>query len=190
MAVSIKIDSKQMKKTLNKLSTFPKEINKASSAAINRTLTFSNKKLKQEVKKTYNIKAGEIQSTIKIKKSNPSKLSGEIISDGNRLTLGRFSRSAGNWKKGKKIKVKVKKSGTKPINTTPKAFIANLNGNNHIVKREGKSRYPIKVLKTLSIPQMISNTKVSDVIMDETNKQLQKRLEHEVEYRLLKKMKG
>lgn len=185
MPVSIRIDDSQMKKTLAKLSEFHKEIPKATSAAINRTLTFANKKVKQEVKNTYNIKVGEIQRSIKIKKATPSKLAGEIISNGRRLTLSRFSKT-GKWKKGKTIKVKVKKSSVKTVNTSPSAFMISLTGNSHIVKREGDSRYPLEVLHTLSIPQMIATSKVSDKVMDESQSVLQKRTEHEVEYRLKK----
>ena len=185
MAVNIKIDDKEIKKTLKNLDKFPKQVPKAASAAINRTITFTNKKVSQEVRKIYNVKAGDIKSTIKIKRATPSNLSGEINSNGKRLTLKRFSRT-NKWKRGKPIKVKVKKTGAKVVNTSPKAFMTSLNGNGQILKRKGASQYPVEVLHTLSIPQMISNTEVSDSVMEEARQVLQKRIEHEVIYRLKK----
>ncbi len=186
MANVIKIDDRELKKAVEKLSQFPKQMPKATSSAINRTITFANKRLKQEVRKEYSIKNEDIQKTIEIKKANPSMLSASIKSSDRRLTLQRFSKNLGVWKKGKLIKVKVKKSGAKKLNTTPKAFALTLNGNIHVAKREGKKQYPIKVLRTLSIPQMISNKKIAQIVQQETQEKLKERIEHEVNYRLSK----
>lgn len=185
MAINIKIDDKELKQAIKKLSAFPKEIPKATSSAINRTIVFTNKRIKQEVRKVYSIKAGEIQKTLEVRKSNSNNLSASINSIGNRLTLGRFATSIGSWKKGRPIKVKIKKSG-RQINSTPKAFVTNVTGNTHIMRREGATSYPIKMLRTISVPQMISNAKVSETVMKEAQEQLQKRINHEVEYRLNK----
>lgn len=184
MAINLKIDDSELKKAVSKLSNVPKEIPKATAAAINRTLTFTRKRVNQEVRKTYNVKSSDITKTLEIHKANSSNLTAYIISKGGRLTLGRFARNTGSWKKGKPVKVKVKKSGIKTVNTSPRAFISGLTGNNHIVKRTGASRYPIKVLHTLSIPQMISNDNVSERVQEESSQKLQERINHEVEYRL------
>lgn len=189
MAVNIKIDDKELKKAVSKLSSFPKEIPKATAAALNRTITFTKKRINQEVRKEYNIKSGEVAKTLDVKKANPSNLTATIKSTGHRLTLGRFASNIKSWKKGRNIKVKVKRSGAKSLSTTPKAFITSLTGNSHIVKRVGKSSYPLKVLKTLSVPQMISNKDISKSISKEAGEQLEKRIKHEVEYRLSKYVK-
>ena len=189
MAINLKIDDKELKKAVSKLSSFPKEIPKATSSALNRTIIFTRKRVNQKVRKEYNIKSGEVSKTLEVKKANPSNLSAIIKSTGHRLTLRRFASNVGSWKKGKNIKVKIKRSGAKSVNTTPKAFITGLTGNSHIVKREGKSAYPIKVLRTLSVPQMISNKDISKSVMEEANEQLKKRINHEVEYRLNKYIK-
>lgn len=184
MPVSVQIDDRQLKSTLKKLSKFPKEVPKAASAAINRTLTFTNKTLKKEVRNVYNIKAGDIQSSLTLKRATPSSLVGQIQSDGRRLTLGRFVRGAS--KRGKPVKVRVKKAATKVVNTAPGAFVSSLTGNKQVLKRKGKSRYPVEVLHTLSIPQMISTVKVSNVIQTEAQRVLRQRTEHEVNFRLSK----
>lgn len=184
MAINLKIDDSELKKAVSKLGNFPKEMPKAAASAINRTLTFTRKRVNQEVRKTYNIKAGDVNKTLEIHKASASNLTAYIISKGKRLTLGRFGRNTGSWRKGKPVKVKVKKDGVKTVNTNPTAFIAGLTGNSHIVKRKGASRYPIEVLHTLSVPQMISNEKVSDKVQEEAREKLQERIDHEVKYRL------
>lgn len=189
MAINLKIDDKELKKAVSKLSSFPKEIPKATSSALNRTITFTKKRINQEVRKEYNIKSSEVSKTLEIRKANPSNLSALINSTGHRLTLGRFASNIGSWKRGKNIKVKIKRSGAKNLNTTPKSFIAGLTGNSHVVRRDGKSGYPIKVLRTLSVPQMIANKDISKSVMEEANEQLKKRINHEVEYRLSKHIK-
>ncbi len=189
MAINIKIDDSELKKAVSKLSSFPKEIPKATASALNRTLTFTKKRVNQEVRKTYNIKSSEVNKTLQVNKANSSKLSASIISKGNSLTIGRFTRNIASWKKGKLIKVKVKKSGAKGINTTPKAFIAGLTGNSHVVKRVGKAAYPIKVLHTLSVPQMIGNENITEKVMNEAGEKLSERINHEVEFRLSKHIK-
>lgn len=190
MSISLKIDDTELKKAVKKLSAFPKEVPKATNAALNRTITFVNKKIKKEVTNEYSIKSGEVQSTLKVKKSSTSSLSATITSTGNPLTLSHFPANLkAGWTKGAGIKVKVKKAGYKKVNSTPPAFVASLTGNLHIVKREGRKSYPIKVLRTVSIPQMISNTKVSESVMEEAQDQLEKRVQHEVEYRLSRLIK-
>ncbi|WP_459482111.1 phage tail protein [Clostridium saccharoperbutylacetonicum] len=185
MSVNIKIDDKELKKTVAKLGRFPNEIPKATSAALNRTITSVTKTIKKEVTSKYSIKSGEVAKTFKIRKANNGSLSAVISSQGQVLTLSHFPANLrAGWTGKAPIRVKVKKSGYKQINTTPGAFVASLGGNLHIVKRKTSNSYPIEVLKTLSIPQMISNTEISEKVMKDTGEQLQKRIEHEVEYRL------
>ena len=182
MAVEFKIDTKDLNKKLKKLSAFPKESRKAASSAINRTLTFTSKRVGQEVKKTYNIKLAEVKGGLTIKKANPGNLSGEINSRDRRLSLGRFVRG----KSKKAVKVRVKKGSTKKVNVSPSAFVVNLGGNKHVAKREGNTNYPIKVLRTLSVPQMISSKNVSQTIQKEAGEYLLKRANHEIDYRIKK----
>lgn len=185
MAVNLKVDDRELKNTIRKLTAFPKEIPKATSAALNRTITFTNKQVKKEVTSRYSVKSGEVAKTLRVKKANSSSLSATIVSKGNPLTLSHFPANLkSGWTKGAKLKVKVKKSGYKVINTKPTAFVTPLSGNLLIVKRKTKKRYPIEVLRTLSIPQMISNEEVNSKVVEESQKVLKKRIEHEVEYRL------
>lgn len=185
MAINIKIDDKELKKAVSKLSNFPKEIPKATSAALNRTITFVTKKVKKEVTSEYSIKSGEVAATFKIKKANSSSLTASISSKGRVLTLSHFPANLkAGWSKSANVKVKVKRTGYKQVNGEPQPFVASLGGNLQIVRRKTSKSYPIEVLKTLSIPQMISNAKINENVSREASEQLQRRIEHEVEYRL------
>ena len=187
MPVTIKIDDKELKKTVAKLRGVPKEIPKATSAAINRTITFVTKRVKKEVTNEYSTKAGEVAATFKIRKANSSNLTASINSKGRLLTLSHFPANLkAGWTKGTNVKVKVKRTGYKQVNGSPQPFVTSLGGNLQIVRRKTSKSYPIEVLKTLSIPQMISNTKINENISKEASEQLQKRIEHEVEFRLNK----
>ncbi|WP_160688327.1 phage tail protein [Clostridium sp. C2-6-12] len=187
MSINIKIDDRELKKTVAKLGGFPKEIPKATSAALNRTISFVTKTVKKEVTKEYSIKSGEVGATFKIRKASSSSLSASINSKGRVLTLSHFPANLkAAWTKGSSVKVKVKKSGYKQINSSPSAFVASVGGSLQIVRRKTSKRYPVEVLKTLSIPQMVSNIKINETVKKEAAEQLQKRVEHEVEYRLNK----
>lgn len=201
MGVGIKIDDKGLKQTIKKLSAFPKEIPKATVAALNRTATFANNRIKKEVIKKYSIKSAEVQQTLTMKKATTQNLTTYISSEGRRYTLAHFERNLKSAaKRGGAVKVQVKKGGTKTVNTQPGAFVASMSGPKKkrgvkktttsgiflIAQRVGAARYPIKVLRTLSVPQMISSNDISEIVLKESQSMLQKRIEHEVEYRLSK----
>lgn len=205
MAVGIKIDDKELKQAVKKLSAFPKEIPKATVAALNRTVTFANTRIKREVTRKYAIKSGEVQQTLTMKKATTQNLTTYITSEGRRYTLAHFERNLNSVAKaGGNIKVQVKKGNTKAVNIKPGAFVASMSGPKKkraarksntmgtflIAQRVGNSRYPIKVLRTLSVPQMISSNDISETVLKESQNMLKKRIDHEVEYRLSKLSKN
>lgn len=55
-------------------------------------------------------------------------------------------------------------------------------------QRESSERYPIKSIKTLSVPQMIENEKVQPLIQEKIDERLSKRLENHVKQMLAKAM--
>ncbi len=202
MAINIKIDDKELKQTIKKLSAFPKEIPKATVSALNRTISFANTKIKKEVTAKYSIKSGEVQQTLTVKKANYSNLTTYIICEGRRYTLAHFERNLkGAAIRGGGVKVQVKKGSTKTVNINPGAFVASMSGPKNkkklkratitsgtflIAQRVGAARYPIKVLRTLSVPQMVSSNDISEKVLSQSQDMLKKRIEHEVEYRLSK----
>lgn len=47
--------------------------------------------------------------------------------------------------------------------------------------REGDGRYPIRSIKTVSVPQMITGERVADTLSDIINKNMEKRLKYHIE---------
>lgn len=181
------IDGRDLKKVADQLKLVPKEIPGATASAINRTLDYTATQVKKEVTKVYAIKQGEVAATITKKKASKSDLNAYIQSKGRTIKLSKFPfNPKSSSKRGRKVKVKVKKQeGYKTLNTSPSAFVQNIGGIN-IWKRKGKKRFPVKVLSSLSVPQMVSSKEIMPIIEKKSAEKLQERVEHEIEWRLNK----
>ncbi len=188
----INVDTKQLQRVAVELAEVSKkDVPKAVVAAINRTIQTVGTDMKREAVAGYEIKSGDVQKTLKLKRASASNMQAVASSVGKPLGLFHFKvRPRKQPKNPKKyIKVKIKKSdGFKEIKKSPRAFIANKNAAN-VFKRVGKNRLPIERLTTLSIPQMISRPAAIENIQRHAQETLQKRVDHEIEYRL-SKVKG
>ncbi|HHW03409.1 MAG TPA: hypothetical protein GXX35_11495 [Thermoanaerobacterales bacterium] len=180
------IDTKELKQITIELNKLPKQIPQATAAALNRTLDFTATRIKKEVTAEYSVKSSDVSKTLKKKRASRSNLYAYIESKGHTLSLARFPHSPRKYsKRAKAVKVKVKKSGGyKTVNTQPKAFVQTMNNATNIWKREGPGRHPVTMLRTLSIPQMISNEGTMKKIQDAAAKKLQERVNHEIKWRL------
>lgn len=183
MASKIVIDTSQLNRVVKGLGYFEKEMPGAAISAVNRTLDYVNTKVGRLVTAEYRVKVSDVKATITKNKARKGKLLAFLKSEGQRLTLARFK--FGSSKKAVKVKIK-KRAGAKIVDTDPKAFVQNINGREQIMKRRGKKRYPVDVLRTISVPQMIDSLKVSENIQKEANKKLAERIDHEINYRLKK----
>lgn len=184
MATSkIVVDTSQLNKVVQGLEKYEKQMPGAAMSAVNRTLDHVNTRVARFVSSEYRIKNTEVKDTITKNRATKGKLLAFLKSEGRRLTLVRFR--FGSAKKSIKVKIK-KNESTKVVATSPKAFIQNLRGNDQIMKRQGKKRKPVEVLRTISVPQMIDSLKVSEKIQTEANKKLAERIDHEINYRLKK----
>lgn len=179
----IVIDTTQLNKIVKGLGEYEKQMPGAAISAVNRTLDYVNTKVGRMVAAEYRIKVSDVKGTITKNKARKGKLLAFLKSEGSRLTLARFR--FGSSKKTVKVKIK-KNDGVKKVTTNPTPFLQNLNGREQIMKRQGKRRKPVDVLRSISIPQMIDSLKVSEKIQKEANKKLAERIEHEMSYRLKK----
>lgn len=201
------VKSKDFKKLAKELDKLKKNGTKqAIMAAIKRTITHVKSTTSKEIRKDYEIKSSVVGKTMNegTKKIDSSKLAASIIVRGRPLTLyGNFKVTpqnppisavkfgAGSQLVGKKYKVRIriKKGKSVVIKTNPSAFIAPFSGKLQVSKRDGQKRLPISILRTVSVPQMISNEKVAERISQASGEMLDKRVKHELEYRI-KKLKG
>lgn len=189
----VEIDAKQLQKVAVELSEIPKVAPKAMASALNRTIATVKTDMKREAVAAYEIKGADVMKTLRVRKASPSNLRAEASSIGQPVALIHFKvkpRNPPTKQTKKQLQVKIKKSaGFQTIKMKPSAFVQSVKGANNVFARTGKNRLPIKRLYSLSIPQMISNDGVIQKITEKANETLEKRVQHEIEYRL-NKIKG
>lgn len=176
--INIDFDQSTMKEIQRKMGSFTRRAPSAISNAINRTVTNVNSNIKKEVRKEYNIKASDLQATLRKSKATRISLQGEVSSSGKLIGLEKFKVSPKKVSPRRKtpIKVGVKKDGMKQV---LRAFVADVNGLK-VMERKGKPRLPIKKLFGPSIPQMINNDGVREFILNEGQQMYLNRFDHEI----------
>lgn len=161
--------------------------------AINRTVTNVKKNMAIEASKLYYVKSGDVKRTIRITKAMRARLEGVVSSRAAAIPLYKFRVSPKhtvNYKNGrptpKFYKAAVKReNGLKPLNHSPKAFIAVMkSGHIGVFERKSGKSFPIKQLFGPSVPQMIENDLAMARIENRANETLQKRIEAEINHLL------
>lgn len=175
---------------------------KIMQRALNRTLDFTYTATIREVRDIYAIKRTDVAKTMIKHKASRSGLLAYIRSRGRLIALGNFPHNPSVYKPGNKIiKVKVKKSeGFKAIDAqdgTPKPFVQSIYSyeslQSGIYQRKDSRKFPVVSLRSISVPQMIGNEGVLNVIEKSASEKLQERINHELEWELTqiqKKLKG
>lgn len=181
------IDTSRLNKVVDGLEDFRKQMPAAFTSALNRTLKHVETRTGRFVKQHYNVSVKEIRDSISSSKATYSRPRAWIRVRSRRFTLARFL-PGGLGSTSKRARVKVKKSaGRKQVKGNPKAFVQQSpDGNTHIFRRKGRTRYPIDVLRTLSPTQMVQNIDVYEEIQNSANEMLEKRITHEIDRRLKK----
>lgn len=177
------------------LENIPNGIERATTRAINRSLTTLKKNLKKEVTKNYGIKSTDVEKSLSTQKATFTAMKGIINSRSPVTSMYKFAK--GNSKKG--VTVLIKRSegrkrvkGKSDLNGLP--FIARMsNGHYGIFQRNKKKRRVqtgnkssvkegLTQLNTLSTPQMLGNETVMEYVQENGAKEmLQKNFEREVE---------
>lgn len=197
--INITVDTGELKRLIVGTKNFEKEVAGAIASALNRTVDFVNTRLGRIVTGIYAIKGADVKKTIRKYKAKKGQLSARLESKGSPLSLTHFphkpettviARSLGVRHKRAQVKVKIKKGSMQPMKVDPKAFLQKANGATNIFKRVGDERKPIVVLKTLSVPQMITNETVGVDIQKLAQGKMNERLTHEVDFRLSKLQKS
>ena len=197
---------KDYKKLVKKL----ENINKDSEKAIKRTVSDLKSRGPAQVTKaataTYGIKSGEVTKAGKIAKGTAKVIKSSQVVDtiqltyeGRPLTPTHFKMKPTTRSKGTKdengktvrkarqqtITAEIFKGQRKGLG--PNVFLGSNGGGTDIpFQRKGSAHLPIEGVKTLSIPQMITNDKVSQEIQKNLDELLIDRLNHNVEQALKK----
>lgn len=174
-----------------------KQINsmhKDSAKVINRTIgdfkTRGPGWVSQEVVREYNIKKKDVNENKKgVKNAGKIRVGGvsldniEIIYQGRVLTPTHFDMkptSRPDNGKAYTVTAQIKKSGGRKA-LSHKAFLAESGGEGTKqipFQRTGTARLPINPIKTVSVPQMITNETVEENIYKRISEELGKRLDH------------
>lgn len=161
---------------------------KSMCRAINDALKSGKAAAKKNATQIYNVKSKDIESNVTMQRATVSNLKGgKLVFASRRLTVGtstHFAISPRAYKSQKGIKLKKRKTATATIRKGKKqnvnhAFVANPNavkgGNTMLWIRLKRGIAP---MRTISIPQMVSNDKVSSQVTDVMQEQYKKRFEH------------
>lgn len=187
----ITVDTKQLDRLTFELKGFEKEVGMAAYHALNRTIDYVITQVGRIVPKEYAIKAKEVKESFKggIKRPTKTDLTASITSIGHTLSLAHFPHSPQAppaKRRNYKVKATIKRGSRQTINTDPKPFVGPTGALSpdktqyNIFRRLGPERLPITVVRTLSIPQMISNEKVAEQIQKAAQEKFDERLEHEI----------
>lgn len=196
MANDVFIDTKQINKLTIELKGLENEMAEATYHALNRTLDHVVTQVGRIVPKSYAVKSKEVKESFKggIKRPSKGKLEASLTSKGRTLSFAHFPYTPKSPRKSKGsifknvVMVTIKKSKGKIISR--KGFVATTGAKSaektqyNVFKRLGDKRLPIAPIRTLSIPQMISNEGITEEIQKTANEKLAERIEHEIIYRI------
>lgn len=141
----------------------------------------------QEVRKVYNTDLKTIKSTYKgYKKEGKIRVGGvqidnvKLLYQGRTLTLSHFGMTPkARPSKPYQVKAAVLKGAKKVVASD--AFVGSPKGVTLAFRREGSERLPIKALRALSVPQMVTSDRTEPSISKRISEELEKRWEHNVE---------
>ena len=176
----------------NKIVRDIKSVNKSAESVLTRTVSdFRNRApawIGAAVTETYGISKKEVKEAFSGAKKTVGrvKASGREIDgigleySGRVLTPVHFKMRPGNRPaNGKPYQITMEVYKEKRRRLSSNAFLGSNKGGGYIpFQREGKSRFPIKSVKTVSVPQMIENKEVAVQISENIDAGLGKRIEH------------
>lgn len=160
---------------------------KAAVRALNRAITTAQTAASYKARRVYTIKNDAFKKGMKIKKARRGELLARLSSKSARRELVDFSVSPGTIQRGKKsgqLQVAVKRAGgLKPL---PGAFVerGRKDGRLHVLKREGRARYPLHIKYGPSPSEMLAGEDVVPYVEKRAKEMLAKRLEHEIDHLL------
>ena len=132
---------------------------RAAASAMNKTIAKAKTAMKREIRAEFNIPASTVEKSLRIRRayfrSGTVKLEAALESptqNGRAMNVIHFG--ARQTKKG--VSVRIRKAGGRSV--ISHAFIAN--GGRTVFARVGKSRLPIKPVRTIAVAQMFNARRV------------------------------
>lgn len=184
---SIGATEAQIEKASRYLAGIPEGTERALLNAMRRAMTEARTAGTRKVREVYAIPYRDVlQSFCMTKRPSRSDLSGELTSRGKSLMINKFRfrpthDTTGSRRKLVRVSVK-REGGLKPLG---QAFVHE----GKVFQRVGRPSYPIKPVYAISIPQLLGNKDVVEVVEKTLMGATEKRLDHEI-YRLLNGFEG
>lgn len=187
---TITVDTKQIDRLAAELKGFEKEVAEATYHALNRTVDHVVTQVGRIIPQAYAIKQKEVKDSLKKNKPGKTSLEASVASSGHTLSFAHFPFTPKTAKRSKRsafdtaVMVTIKKPKGKIISR--KGFVASTGAKGeektqfNVFRRLGKSRLPIAPIRTLSIPQMITNEKVAEQVQQSAQEKLEERIDHEI----------
>lgn len=172
----IDVKTPDFNKVLTRIKSLDKDTKKAFYRAQNKGVRKFRTEEAKEVRKIYTkVKKSDVTKATKLKLASMSNLTAEVKVSGSLLPIqDALLRTKKRTKKGT-IKVSIKNNTTKTLNPSGnKPFLMTVNGKTIVMQRKTKKKYPLKQIKTLSIPQMVGNIKVSESLVKITQETIEK----------------
>lgn len=178
--IEIKLDEKNVQAAMAFLSNAPKEVERAASAAINRTITKLTKDTSVAVRRRYVAKAATVKKALDTKRASSGNLMGRLSATGSTLPLTAF-RISKSQTGPMRVKV-LQGSSPKPV----KGLFSRRFPGGYIgpMKRISRQPYPLKTPAGPSVPQMVGNENTLRELVPEAERTLNERFIHEVEFRM------
>lgn len=147
--------------------------------ALNRSVQRANTRVVQAVKSDYTAKQKYISRTMRTNLATTKHLEAMIFIHGERLPMRAFTfkpktDTTGNKRKPVKVSV-LKKGGMK---TLGQSFV----WNGLVLRRRGKSSFPVDTVYGPSVPSMAGNVAVTAEIENSLREAFQKNLDHEIDW--------
>ncbi len=185
--------NKRLDYIAEQLGTFQDQAPKVLKNAINDTARKSKKLLANEAKNKYTVKNAGFSKSLQMENATVKSLTAKLESKGKPLQLSRFKVSPSSPKTTAKVtKAKVYSENSMKLleKDNIKAFVTKFaSGHVAVAQREGKTRYPIRVLYSMSVPKMLGNEKK---VMKKLRPEILKILDEQTDVqinKLLKRMK-
>jgi hypothetical protein len=145
-------------------------VNKATYRALNRALDAAATATSREMRREYNVRHRAILAAMKKRRASKNSHFARLMIEGARIGLIEFDARHSRRQAGASVKVKVQ--GARKIVTG--AFIATRRwqswqdkgeqSHRGVFRRVGKERYPIRYLRSVSIPQAFANKAVVEAV--------------------------
>lgn len=178
--IGVEISTENMERVQALLANVPKGAERAYSNAINRGLSRVKTAAWRGIKQVYTVQASALNAATNtsIQKASTGNLAGYVRFAGYKIPLYKFKVTPKQPGSKKMVQASVKKGGGA---TFESAFIAAMqSGHVGVFEREGRKRLPVSELMGLSAAQMAGEETVSAQVVEEAQKLVDERLEHEI----------